>query len=150
MGPSGSGKTTLLDVLAGRKTAGKLQGSITFAGHKPSKMFLRRYTGYVEQFDTLLDMLTVEEMLLYTAELKRKVEEPLEKKKAEVEKLLDKLALKPARHTQIGNALNKGISGGQAKRVNVAIALITEPRVLFLDEPTSGLDSYTANEVRFG
>lgn len=147
MGPSGSGKTTLLDVLAGRKTAGQIKGSITFAGHKPTKMFLRRYTGYVEQFDTLLDMLTVEEMLMYTAELKRKVHEPLSQKKAEVEKLLDKLALMPARHTQIGNALKKGISGGQAKRVNVAIALITEPRVLFLDEPTSGLDSYTANEV---
>lgn len=148
MGPSGSGKTTLLDVLAGRKTAGEILGSITFAGRKPSKMFLRRYTGYVEQFDTLLDMLTVEEMLMYTAELKRPVEEPLGDKRAEVERLLEKLALAPAKNTRIGNALHRGISGGQAKRVNVAIALITDPRVLFLDEPTSGLDSYTANEVR--
>ena len=50
MGPSGSGKTTLLDVLAGRKTAGKTSGSILFAGAPPTVMFLRRYTGYVEQF----------------------------------------------------------------------------------------------------
>ena len=50
MGPSGSGKTTLLDVLAGRKTAGKTIGSILFAGVPPTTMFLRRYTGYVEQF----------------------------------------------------------------------------------------------------
>jgi ABC-type lipoprotein export system ATPase subunit len=50
MGPSGSGKTTLLDLLAGRKTVGDVQGSIRFAGHKPSRQFLRRYTGYVEQF----------------------------------------------------------------------------------------------------
>ena len=50
MGPSGSGKTTLLDVLAGRKTAGKTSGSILFAGVRPTSMFLRRYTGYVEQF----------------------------------------------------------------------------------------------------
>jgi ABC-type uncharacterized transport system ATPase subunit len=50
MGPSGSGKTTLLDLLAGRKTVGDVQGSICFAGHKPSRQFLRRYTGYVEQF----------------------------------------------------------------------------------------------------
>jgi ABC-type multidrug transport system ATPase subunit len=48
----------------------------------------------------------------------------------------------------VGNAFMKGISGGQAKRTNIGIALITNPRVLFLDEPTSGLDSYTANEVR--
>ena len=49
---------------------------------------------------------------------------------------------------RIGTQLARGISGGQAKRVNIGIALITNPRVLFLDEPTSGLDSYTANEVR--
>lgn len=51
------------------------------------------------------------------------------------------------RHVKIGNALDKGISGGQAKRTNIGIALITSPRVLFLDEPTSGLDSFTSNEV---
>lgn len=147
MGPSGSGKTTLLDVLAGRKTAGEIKGSIKFAAHPPTQMFLRRFTGYVEQFDTLLDILTVHEMLMYTAELKRPVEEPLASKRDEVDKLLEKLALDTARNTKIGNALNRGISGGQAKRVNVAIALITQPKVLFLDEPTSGLDSYTANEV---
>ena len=49
MGPSGSGKTTLLDVLAGRKTEGKTEGTIAFAGQKPTPQFLRRYTGYVEQ-----------------------------------------------------------------------------------------------------
>lgn len=47
----------------------------------------------------------------------------------------------------IGNQLARGISGGQAKRVNIGLALVTSPRVLFLDEPTSGLDSYTSNEV---
>lgn len=50
MGPSGSGKTTLLDLLAGRKTVGKTEGDILFAGNKPTRPFLRRYTGYVEQF----------------------------------------------------------------------------------------------------
>jgi hypothetical protein len=50
MGPSGSGKTTLLDLLAGRKTVGKTEGHILFAGNKPTRPFLRRYTGYVEQF----------------------------------------------------------------------------------------------------
>ena len=73
MGPSGSGKTTLLDILAGRKTTGTIEGEVLFAATKPSTNFLRRFTGYVEQFDTLLDILTVREMLLYTAELKRPV-----------------------------------------------------------------------------
>jgi hypothetical protein len=53
MGPSGSGKTTLLDLLAGRKTVGDTQGNIMFAGNKPTQPFLRRYTGYVEQFGEL-------------------------------------------------------------------------------------------------
>eukprot|EP00878_Enallax_costatus_P031984 GHUV01035066.1.p1 GENE.GHUV01035066.1~~GHUV01035066.1.p1 ORF type:complete len:213 (+),score=44.45 GHUV01035066.1:731-1369(+) len=87
-------------------------------------------------------------MLLYTAELKRPLSEPLEQKKAEVQELLEKLALTDCRHVKIGNPqLAKGISGGQAKRTNIGIALITNPRVLFLDEPTSGLDSFTSNEV---
>jgi ABC-type uncharacterized transport system YnjBCD ATPase subunit len=133
MGPSGSGKTTLLDVLAGRKTAGKTTGTLLFGGAKPSRAFLRRYTGYVEQFDTLLPVLTVEEMLLYTAELKRPMSEPLDDKRAAVEELLDALALTPCRDVKIGDPLTKGISGGQAKRTNIGIALITNPRVLFLD-----------------
>lgn len=50
LGPSGSGKTTLLDILAGRKTVGRIQGEIKFSGNVPTGMFLRRFTGYVEQF----------------------------------------------------------------------------------------------------
>lgn len=147
MGPSGSGKTTLLDVLAGRKTVGRTQGEVLFAGVKPTKEFLRRYTGYVEQFDTLLPSLTVHEMLMYTAELKRPLKEPLAHKKEAVQQVLEALALEGCAGTKIGDPLHRGISGGQAKRVNIAISLVTRPRVLFLDEPTSGLDSYTSNEV---
>lgn len=147
MGPSGSGKTTLLDILAGRKNTGTIEGTVMYSGQKATEQFLRRYAGYVEQFDTLLGMLTVEEMLLYTAELKRPVGESLAVKKAAVEELLQKLGLTACRKVVIGNPLTKGISGGQAKRTNIGIALITNPRVLLLDEPTSGLDSFTANEV---
>lgn len=147
MGPSGSGKTTLLDVLAGRKTVGSLRGDITFGGEKPTKNFLRRYTGYVEQTDTLLPILTVEEMLLYTADLKRSMDESKEKKMEAVNELMQVLALNSCKDVLIGNELARGISGGQAKRVNIGIALITNPKVLFLDEPTSGLDSFTSNEV---
>ncbi|KAL4421764.1 hypothetical protein ABPG77_009747 [Micractinium sp. CCAP 211/92] len=147
MGPSGSGKSTLLDVLSGRKTVGELDGQVAFAGNKPTRNFLRRFTGYVEQFDTLLGTLTVEEMLMYTADLKRPVSQSRADKQAAVDELIDVLALEPCRDVLIGSSMSKGISGGQAKRVNIGIALVTNPRVLFLDEPTSGLDSYTANEV---
>ena len=147
MGPSGSGKSTLLDVLAGRKTVGKISGDIKFGGEKPSRNFLRRYTGYVEQTDTLLPILTVEEMLLYTADLKKPISESKKSKVDAVEELLGVLALDSCRDVLIGSELARGISGGQAKRVNIGIALIGNPRVLFLDEPTTGLDSFTSNEV---
>jgi len=147
MGPSGCGKTTLLDLLAGRKTVGTITGDILYGGEKPSKAFLRRYTGYVEQFDTLLPILTPYEMLLYTAELKLPTSVPLEEKKHRVERVIRKLGLQQCRDVRIGSVFARGISGGQAKRVNIGIALVAEPRVLFLDEPTSGLDSYTSYEV---
>lgn len=92
-GPSGSGKTTLLDVLAGRKTVGKLEGEVLYGGQKATRSFLRRYTGYVEQFDTLLGNLTVRENLLYTAELKARVDLPYDEKKARVDRSLEQLGL---------------------------------------------------------
>ncbi|EIE26352.1 hypothetical protein COCSUDRAFT_39467 [Coccomyxa subellipsoidea C-169] len=147
MGPSGSSKTTLLDVLAGRKTVGTISGQVLFAGQRASRTFLRRYTGYVEQFDALIENLTVFEMLLYTAELKLDMRMKFLDKCKKVQKVIDQLALNTCRDTRIGSALTRGISGGQAKRTNIGIALVSDPRVLFLDEPTSGLDSYTANEV---
>ncbi|KAK9826360.1 hypothetical protein WJX81_002047 [Elliptochloris bilobata] len=147
MGPSGSGKTTLLDVLAGRKTEGHLSGQVLVANRRPTQMFMRRHCAYVEQFDTLIDNLTVQEMLLYTAELKMKATVPLELKLRRVDALVQQLALDICRHVRIGDAMKRGISGGQAKRTNIGVALISAPRILFLDEPTSGLDSYTSLEV---
>lgn len=128
-----TGKTTLLDVLAGRKTVGEIKGDILFGGIKPTTMFLRRYTGYVEQFDTLVPILTVEEMLLYTAELKLEMHVSKDQKKDAVERVIRDLGLETCRKVLIGSNMAKGISGGQAKRVNIGIALVSNPRVLFLD-----------------
>ena len=107
MGPSGSGKTTLLDVLAGRKTQGEVEGDILFSAQKPTINFLRRFTRYVEQFDTLLGILTVREMLLYTAEMKRPVSEPMSKKEAIVDKYINVLGLEVCKDTKIGSSLSR-------------------------------------------
>mmetsp|Transcript_39168 Transcript_39168/g.76453 ORF Transcript_39168/g.76453 Transcript_39168/m.76453 type:complete len:636 (+) Transcript_39168:128-2035(+) len=149
MGPSGSGKTTLLDVLSGRKTknAGSIGGSVLLNGRQIKIARLKSYIGYVEQFDTLVSELTVEKMLKYTASLKLPASTTIEEKNRRVEEVIEMLELESCRHTVIGNRALRGISGGQAKRVNIGLALITRPRVLFLDEPTSGLDSRTADSV---
>ena len=74
-------------MLAGRKNQGVIEGELAFGGVVPTAAFLRRYTGYVEQFDTLIGILTVEEMLMYTAELKRSIKEPLSSKRAAVDQV---------------------------------------------------------------
>ncbi|CAK0754674.1 hypothetical protein CVIRNUC_002316 [Coccomyxa viridis] len=147
MGPSGSSKTTLLDVLAGRKTVGTISGKVAFGGQGASRGFLRRYTGYVEQNDTLIGNLTVMEMLLYTAELKLPMSMTWQQKVVKVMAIIQQLALTTCMNVRIGSAVQRGISGGQCKRTNIGIALVSDPKVLFMDEPTSGLDSFTANEV---
>jgi ABC-type multidrug transport system ATPase subunit len=148
MGPSGSGKTTLMDILAGRKTeAGKVEGEILYGGSVAPVGALKHLCGYVEQFDTLIGELTVNQMLMYTAEMKLPLSMRYNAKKERVNDIIAKLRLEKCRDTVIGNVLKRGISGGQAKRVNIALALITRPMVMFLDEPTSGLDSKMANEV---
>ena len=95
----------------------------------------------------LLIELQVEEMLMYTAELKLSSSLSKAHKQARVDETIEQLGLQSCRKTRIGTEMSRGISGGQAKRVNIGIALITDPKVLFLDEPTTGLDSFTSNEV---
>ncbi|CAE8650677.1 unnamed protein product [Polarella glacialis] len=148
MGPSGSGKTTLMDVLAGRKHgAGTIEGEVLYGGAAAPAGALKHLCGYVEQFDTLIGELSVDQMLMYTAEMKLPLSLSKDKKRQRVDEVITKLRLEKCRHTVIGNVLKRGISGGQSKRVNIALALISNPLVVFLDEPTSGLDSTMANEV---
>jgi len=147
MGPSGCGKTTLLDVAAGRKNSGTIEGDVKYGQVKPKKEALKHSVGYVEQFDTLVGELSVRQMLMYTAELRLPTTLSAADKLARVEETIVKLDLGSCENTVIGNALQRGISGGQAKRVNLALSLIMRPSVIFLDEPTSGLDSHMANEV---
>jgi ATP-binding cassette subfamily G (WHITE) protein 2 len=147
MGPSGAGKTTLLDVMAGRMRTGRVTGEVHLGGAKPTRSALRAAVGYVEQFDTLIGELTVRDMLMYTAQLRLPVSMATAAKRARVQEVIDGLALGTCAEVVIGSLLRRGLSGGQAKRVNIALSLLTCPHVLFLDEPTSGLDSSMANEV---
>ena len=92
-------------------------------------------------------MLTVREQLLYTAELKLPTGVPAAAKAARVAELIAELGLASCAHTPIGNVLARRISGGQAKRCNIGVALVARPPILLLDEPTTGLDTATADDV---
>jgi len=146
MGASGAGKTTLLNVLAGIETPSK--GAVVINGidiHK-DKDKAEGIIGYVAQDDLLIEELTVYQNLYYNTKLcfKGLSEEELDRR---VIKTLSDLGLEHIKDLRVGNVLSKTISGGQRKRVNIALELIREPAVLFLDEPTSGLSSRDSENV---
>ena len=138
MGGSGTGKTTLLSLLTGSLHPQK--GEISINGHSICEPQVKELIGFVPQDDLLIEELTVYENLMFTAKL---CFAGLEKNEldAKVMSLLHDLGLEAARDLKVGSAISKFISGGQRKRLNIALELIREPDVLFLDEPTSGLSS---------
>jgi ABC-type multidrug transport system ATPase subunit len=144
MGPSGSGKTTLMNVLARRMGGAKMDGVSKINGIPYSNAELKTLSGYVMQDDLLNGNLTVQETLNFTADLRLPSNMTAEERKERVEEAIRKTGLERARNTIIGTPTIKGVSGGERKRVCVAMELLTHPRLLFLDEPTSGLDSVTA------
>lgn len=162
MGPSGSGKTTLLNTLAQRQSP--THGKVLINGAECPLATHRAVSAFVEQEDTLIGSLTVEEALTFaaklslarwvprTARLTMCTDSPtstISKTEAHrrVSDLIASFGLIDQRRTLIGTPIQKGISGGQKRRVSVATQLITGPRVLYLDEPTSGLDSTASYEV---
>eukprot|EP01119_Soliformovum_irregulare_P007996 TRINITY_DN2071_c0_g1_i1.p1 TRINITY_DN2071_c0_g1~~TRINITY_DN2071_c0_g1_i1.p1 ORF type:complete len:577 (+),score=145.33 TRINITY_DN2071_c0_g1_i1:83-1813(+) len=147
MGSSGAGKSTLLDTLASRKTQGKIEGSILANGKPINGKLFRKNVGYVEQVDILLGSLTPRELLQYSALLRLEQSIPHEDKMKRVEQVIKDLGIEHCADTIIGDRNHRGISGGEAKRVNIGLELVTNPPILFLDEPTSGLDSTTSFDV---
>lgn len=146
MGASGAGKTTLLNVLAGIESPDK--GSIKINGfdiHKDADR-IHGVIGYVSQDDLLIEELTVYDNLYYNAKLcfSHYSEEELSKRVIEV---LESLGLDQRKDLKVGSVLDKTISGGQRKRLNIALELIREPAILFVDEPTSGLSSRDSENV---
>ena len=144
MGGSGTGKSTLLSILNG--TLKPQEGTITINGHNIDEPEAKDLIGFVPQDDLLIEELTVYENLLFTARL---CFEGLEADELDrrVMKTLKDLGLDAAKDLKVGSAINKYISGGQRKRLNIALELIREPAVLFLDEPTSGLSSADTEKV---
>lgn len=146
MGGSGSGKSTLLNVLNGNYTP--TTGKVTINGHDihHSTSQVEGQIGYVAQDDLLIEELTVFQNLYYTARLcfASLSEEDLI---AKVDHSLMELGLYDKKGLKVGNALEKTISGGQRKRLNIALELIREPTVLFVDEPTSGLSSRDSENI---
>jgi ABC-type multidrug transport system ATPase subunit/predicted nucleic acid-binding protein len=146
MGASGSGKSTLLNVLNGEYKP--TEGQVLLNGidiHQNPKL-VKGVIGYVPQDDLLIENLTVYDNLYYAAKLSFG-EDDEATIHIKVEKTLKSLNLWEARHLQVGNVLNKTLSGGQKKRLNIALELIREPMVMFVDEPTSGLSSKDSEKI---
>lgn len=146
MGASGAGKTTLLNILSG--ISSPTSGNVRINGldlHKETGQ-LGGIIGLIPQDDLLIEELTVYQNLYYCARLCFR-----DKTKDEINGLVDaalaSLGLQEIRDYRVGSVLNKRISGGQRKRLNIALELIREPAILFVDEPTSGLSSRDSENV---
>ncbi|MFI1760519.1 FHA domain-containing protein [Streptomyces sp. NPDC020800] len=135
VGPSGAGKSTLLNALTGQRPAD--HGSVLYDGRDLYRDYaeLRRRIGLVPQDDLLHPQLTVRAALTYAAELRFPEDTEKTERQARVEEVIRELGL----GQRAGQPVHV-LSGGQRKRVSVAMELLTKPSLLFLDEPTSGLD----------
>ncbi|XP_047119631.1 ATP-binding cassette subfamily G member 4-like [Schistocerca piceifrons] len=134
MGPSGAGKSSLMNVLAGLVTAG-VTGTINTNGQPRQLKLFHKLSTYIMQEDLLQPHMTVQENMEMAASLKVGREMSHDEQVAAVEEILETLGLLECRST-----LTDSLSGGQRKRLSVALELVNNPPVIFLDEPTTGLD----------
>ncbi len=148
LGVSGTGKSTLLNILNGNIKP--KSGNILINGYDinnvRNKTKLKGIIGYIPQDDLLIEELTVYQNLYYNARLCLS-NFPLKKIRKIVSRIMVDLDLWEIRHLKVGSPLDKVISGGQRKRINIALELIREPYILFVDEPTSGLSSVDSEIV---
>ncbi|XP_037991517.1 broad substrate specificity ATP-binding cassette transporter ABCG2 isoform X1 [Motacilla alba alba] len=146
LGPTGSGKSSLLDILAARKDPHGLSGDILING-APQPANFKCTSGYVVQDDVVMGTLTVRENLKFSAALRLPKSVKEQEKNERVNQIIKELGLSKVADSKVGTQFSRGVSGGERKRTNIGMELITDPAILFLDEPTTGLDASTANAV---
>lgn len=147
MGPSGSGKTTLLKVLLGEIRADKSKIMIDDLDFVANYSFFQRHIGYVPQDDLLFTNLSVYENLYYNLRLRLpQIRDKIEIK-TRIENILRNVGLYDQRNLIVGDVMNKKLSGGQRRRLNIALELVSNPMIMILDEPTSGLSSKDSENI---
>jgi ABC-type multidrug transport system ATPase subunit len=143
MGGSGAGKSSLLNILSGRFSTGTMTGSVTLNGYPRNPDNWNTVCSFVERDDVILENLTVEEVLAYTARLRLDRSMSCDERIKHVNDIISALGLEALRHTKISS----GLSVRKRKIVAIAIELLIDPHILFLDEPVSSLDSHEALEL---
>ena len=136
-----------MTTLAGKSYYGDTVGQILISGKERPLSDFKRVVGFVPQEDIMMRDLTVKENIWFSAQTRLPSNWTTKRKKQYRDATIEVLGLREIRHSPIGDENTRGISGGQRKRVNIALEMVADPLVLFLDEPTSGLDSTSSMEV---
>ncbi|XP_027005916.2 ATP-binding cassette sub-family G member 8 [Tachysurus fulvidraco] len=148
IGSSGCGKTSLLDIITCRDEGGtKKSGEILINSRPCTPSLVKKSIAHVRQDDRLLPHLTVRETLAFVAKLRLPAHFTQAQRDQRVDDVIAELRLRQCANTRVGNSYVRGVSGGERRRVSIAVQLLWNPGILILDEPTSGLDSFTAHNL---